>query len=248
MRIGKQEQSAVNLIDKRQWVYTYTYLLSLAILADAQVVADKPLRCLVIGLGGGSFADFLADQFPRMQVEVVEINPVIIRLAREYFPINARIQIIAADARKFLRDTKKRYDVIVMDAFGEHAIPADLYTLEYFSLLKSRLAPTGLALMNSWESRVLDARELATLAKVFPQGYYLSDPREYPGNRIYLMGNTLDSEETIRRRISGVFMSRQFRGEDPVKILNGMQPLRAKAGVEPITDRNVRLILQQANY
>jgi len=243
--IGGQEQSAVDLGDKRQWVYKYTYLLSLALLSHTTAVPDRPLRCLILGLGGGSLADFLADTFPQWQIRVVEIDPAMIRLARRYFPLNQRIEIIRADGRAFLQQTREKYDVIVMDAFGETFIPPALYTLEFFTLMKSRLNPQGLVLMNAWENTALDARELATLSRVFEKGFYLHHPQERPGNRIYLMGPEMDVAEVVKKRIVGNFLKYQFPGESPQAILQGMQNLHApRPAAAPITDANVRSLLQ----
>lgn len=243
--IGGQEQSAVDLGDKRQWVYKYTYLLSLAVLARAPAVPDRPLRCLVIGLGGGSFADFLADTFPQWQIRVVEIDPAMIRLARRYFPLNQRIEIIQADGRAFLQKTREKYDVIVMDAFGETFIPPALYTLEFFKLMKNRLNPQGLVLMNAWENAALDARELATLSRVFEKGFYLHHPQERPGNRIYLMGAEMDAAEVVKKRIAANFVKYRFPGESPQTILQEMRDLHsARPAAAPITDVNVKSILK----
>lgn len=242
--IGDQEQSAVDLSDKRQWVYKYTYLLSLALLAHP-FDKDRALTCLVIGLGGGSFADFLADTFPRWQIRVVEIDPAIIRLARRYFPINKRIAIVQADGREYLQKTREKYDIIVMDAFGEKFIPPALYTLEFFTLMKNRLAPKGMVLMNAWENAALDARELATLSRAFEKGFYLHHPQERPGNRIYLMGTEMDAAEVVKMRITGNFLKYQFLGESPQAILREMQNLHsARPAAMPITDANVNSVLK----
>ena len=88
--------------------------------------APTAARVLIIGLGGGSFSDFLAEVYPQWSIDVVEINPAVIRLAKKYFPIDKRVNIIEADGRAFLAKTKNKYDVILMDAFGEHYIPPEI--------------------------------------------------------------------------------------------------------------------------
>lgn len=239
--IGEQEQSGVNLANKREWVYTYMYLLSLGILAAEPTLDDKPANVLVIGLGGGSFSDFLAEVYPRWNVDVVEINPAVIRLAKKYFPIDNRVNIIEDDGRAYLRKTKKKYDVILMDAFGEHYIPPELYTVEYFRLLKSRLVAGGLTLMNTWEGNPLEAHEIMTLRSVFAKGYWLHHPRETPGNRIYILGDALDETAAVKDRISSLFSAKKFPGESPGKVLAEMKNLNHGTYVTgPMTDANVR--------
>ncbi len=244
--IGQQEQSGVNLANKREWVYTYMYLLSLGILAVEHGAAERPARVLVIGLGGGSFSDFLAEVYPRWNVDVVEINPAVIRLAKKYFPIDKRVNIIEDDGRAYLKKTKQKYDVILMDAFGEHYIPPELYTLEYFNLLKSRLVPGGLTLMNTWEGNPLEAQEIMTLRNVFARGYWIHNPRETPGNRIYILGDKLDSEEIIKKRIAEEFSRNKFTGSSPGDILAAMQNLyKQNLTAEPMTDRNIGALFKK---
>lgn len=245
--IGSQEQSAVDLTDKRLWVYKYTYLLSLALLAYAPDSTEQPVRCLMIGLGGGSFADFLAETFPHWHIRVVEIDPVVIRFARRFFPLHEKIQIVQGDGRAYLQKSAGKYDIIVMDAFGENFIPAELYTREFFALMKSRLKPKGLLLMNTWENEALDARELATLRSVFARGFYLHHPVERPGNRIYALSDEADSPVLVKKRIAEKFMQYDFPGEAPQSVLAQMQDLhRGVNTAAPITDANVHAVLKNA--
>jgi spermidine synthase len=244
--IGEQEQSGVNLKDKREWVYTYTYLLSLGILTADPQLESRPAHALIIGLGGGSFADFLAEVYPRWNVDVVEIDPAVIRLAKKYFPINGRVKIIQDDGRAYLKKKVHKYDVIVMDAFGEHYIPPELYTAEYFSLLRQRLVPGGLVLMNTWENNPLEAFEMATLRKVFAQGYFILHPKEDPGNRIYIMGDTLESADVLKHRIGTEFSRRRFSGDSPGDVLHTMKNLHeGPFKGYPITDANVRALFKK---
>ncbi|MBN8220234.1 MAG: fused MFS/spermidine synthase [Spirochaetes bacterium] len=243
--IGAQEQSGVNLANKREWVYTYMYLLSLGILAAEPGIADRPARVLIIGLGGGSFSDFLAEVYPQWSIDVVEINPAVIRLAKKYFPIDKRVNIIEADGRAFLAKTKNKYDVILMDAFGEHYIPPELYTVEYFTLLKSRLVGGGLTLMNTWEGNPVEAQEIATLRSVFAQGYWIHHPDETPGNRIYILGDKLAAIETLRKSISDDFSRRGFPGASPGKVLAAMRDTASAPKAAPITDRSVRALFRK---
>ena len=221
--------------------------LSLAVLAHSSDNPGRPLNCLVIGLGGGSFADFLVESFPQWKIRVVEIDPVMIRLAKRYFPVHPRIEITEADGRVFLKNVREKYDIIVMDAFGENFIPPELYTLEFFTMMKNRLSPRGMVLMNAWENAMLDARERATLRAVFAKGYYLHHPGERPGNRIYLLGDDVDNAPVIKSRIAAKFAEYRFPGEAPQPVLAGMQTLQTGLNsAAPITDTNVHEILKHA--
>src|SRR3546814_4522827 len=66
------------------------------------------------------------------------------------------------DARRALLSDPARYDVVIGDAFTDIAVPAHLVTREFFALVRERLAPGGVYLMN-----VIDfADRLAALAAI----------------------------------------------------------------------------------
>ncbi|MBV6494726.1 MAG: Polyamine aminopropyltransferase [Turneriella sp.] len=240
LKLGEQEQSAVNLENKRDWVYTYMYLFSLGILAKEPLEKTREQKVLIIGLGGGSFADFLAEVYPLWKIDVVELNGAVIRLAKKYFPIHRRVRIIEGDGRQFLERTHEEYDTIVMDAFGEHYIPPELYTVEYFTALKKKLNPQGIVLMNTWEDNPLENEEIQTLRTVFRKGFYIHHPRETPGNRIYILGDNLATYATLKNRIISEFSAQHFSGENPKSILEAMRDIeKIETNTNAITDKTV---------
>ena len=78
-------------------------------------------RVMIVGLGGGSMVHFLRRHAPKLQIDVVEIDPAIVKVADEYFGIRAggNLRIITADGVEHLATTPEHYDVIYMDAFLE---------------------------------------------------------------------------------------------------------------------------------
>ena len=59
------------------------------------------------------------------------------------------LRTVVADARVALQmSPAKRFDVIIGDAFHDIVVPAHLVTKEFFALVRSRLSPDGLYLMN----------------------------------------------------------------------------------------------------
>lgn len=144
----------------------------------------RPGRMLLVGLGGGAAARvFTHDGW---QVEAVEIDPQVVRTARDYFDLSpAAMTIHVLDGRRFLAQTPTRYDVIFLDAFGSSAIPFHLVTREAFALARSRLAPGGVLVLNveavGWDD-VLVGSLGATLATQFQQ--VLALPIAEPPNKI----------------------------------------------------------------
>ena len=109
-----------------------------------------PKRALFLGLGTGATLSAAGDH-PGLVADGVELVPEVV----ESFPLFARaaprlgrdpnLRIHVADARRFVRATTERYDVIVADLYhpaldGSGA----LYTAEHFAAIRGRLTANGL--------------------------------------------------------------------------------------------------------
>jgi hypothetical protein len=83
------------------------------------------------------------------QVDADEIDPTVVKTAREWFGLRPGVATIhEEDGRRFLARSKDRYDVIFFDAFGSSSIPFHLVTREVFALARSRLTPGGVMMIN----------------------------------------------------------------------------------------------------
>ena len=123
--------------------YSQLMVASLALVHD-------PKRGLILGHGGGSLAKWLARWWPELELDVVEFDPVVVRMAEEFFAYRAPPQhhVYVRDARAFLQASESRYDVIWVDAFARHMIPFHLTTVEFFSELRAHLMPNGVLAVN----------------------------------------------------------------------------------------------------
>lgn len=106
----------------------------------------------VLFIGGGGFSgpkSFLAE-YPGVVVDVVEIDPDVIDLAKKYFalPEDPNLTLHAEDARQYLLTTTKKYDVMILDAYSGNHVPFHLLTLEYYQLLSERLNSDGVVISN----------------------------------------------------------------------------------------------------
>lgn len=101
---------------------------------------------LQIGLGIGS----LPRRMERYGIasDVVEIDPEVVRLAREYFGFEPTGDVFVEDARTFLRHTERRYDLIVHDTFTGGSTPAHLLSVEVLERIRQLLEPGGVLLLN----------------------------------------------------------------------------------------------------
>jgi spermidine synthase len=105
---------------------------------------------LFVGLGGGSAPKRFFRDFPSLRLQVAELDPVVVDVAKRYFalPDDPRLRVTDEDGRRFLTKNDTRYDVIVLDAFYADAVPFHLTTLEFMRLVHERLAPGGVVVAN----------------------------------------------------------------------------------------------------
>ncbi|MGD0263851.1 MAG: fused MFS/spermidine synthase [Candidatus Methylomirabilota bacterium] len=138
-------QSAMLLDDPWELRLRYTRFLALAL-----AFQPEPKRVLVLGLGGGSFPKRLYRDFPQVVVDVVDIDPEVIGIAKRYFqvPEDSRLRLHLRDGRRFVQETTERYDLIFLDAYNSDTIPFHLTTREFYRQLEAHLAPGGFVVSN----------------------------------------------------------------------------------------------------
>ncbi len=178
----EQNQSCYLLKQPRKLVFDYTKLAMIG--AVARPDANK---ILIIGLGGGSLVNAYHYLFPDAQITSVEIDPAVIKVAKDYFhlPEESWHTIVARDARIFVKRQllkKASYDIIILDAFNGDYIPEHLMTREFFREIKKLLSNKGIALSNTFATSKLYQSESATYADVF--GNFVELKGIYSGNRI----------------------------------------------------------------
>jgi spermidine synthase len=125
-------------------------------------------RALMIGLGGGAFATVLRRHVPKMRVDAVEIDPVVVSVAREYFGVTKDVNITVDDGAHFIATSADAYDVILIDAYSGDGIPEHLTTRAFFETVRARLTPAGVAVANiAIHKEGEEAPLIKTIASVF---------------------------------------------------------------------------------
>lgn len=143
---------------------------------------DKIEKVLMVGLGGGSVPKAYQNDYPEVQFDAVELDPMVVQVAQKYFFVkpSPTLKIHVSDGRLFLRRSREVYDVIMMDAYVYSrygsSIPYSLATKEFFTQASSRLSEQGVLAYNvigSMRTTGSDALGAIyrTLKTVFPQVY-----------------------------------------------------------------------------
>ena len=167
-RLGDELSLTVNGIHEASTGGTMTYIhrrighLPMAVHPNARTA-------LVIGLGGGATGGAVSIH-DGVEVDIVELNAPVVRGARLFESINygvlsrPNVHLRVDDGRNYMMLTRRRYDVVTADIMIPiYAGSGNLYSAEYFRLMRRVMNPGGIALQ--WVSGT-DA-EYKTIARTF---------------------------------------------------------------------------------
>lgn len=143
------------------------------------LIHPDPRSVLVVGLGTGSTAGWLAEVATVEHVHVIELEPEIEYIAEVCEPVNRavlenpKVSIAYGDAREALLTTRETFDLIVSEPSNPYrAGIASLFTTDFYRYVSGRLTDDGLFLQ--WfQGYEVDTKTMAmvlnTLASVFPE-------------------------------------------------------------------------------
>ena len=176
-------------VQRRPDQYLYLYLNSRVEAYDApdmvnyhraighlpMLLHPDPRDVLVIGLGGGGTPGAMST-YRGSNIEIVELSPSMVRAAEFFKHVNhdlfrqENVHLRLDDGRNHLLLTGKRYDVITADVLHPNQAGSDnLYSREYFELVKGALKEDGIAVQWADSTHIIMYPLIArTFASVFP--------------------------------------------------------------------------------
>lgn len=169
--------------------------------------AAPPADALLIGLAGGTVARQLTAAYGPIPIVGVEIDPEIIKVARDYFALDElpNVEVVAADGRYALKTSDRLFDLIGVDAYRQPYIPFQLTSREFFQEVSDRLRPQGVAVVNAGRTatdfRLVDTLA-GTLRDVFP--YVVAIDVDRYANTILVASNTPLSAEALTQNLAAL--------------------------------------------
>jgi spermidine synthase len=127
--------------------YTREMMMPLVLRADAA----WPASALQIGLGAASLTKFLHRNRPDARLTVVEIAPDVVAAARQFFKLpdeSPRLRIEIADGHDYMAAARRRFDLIVVDAFDAKGRSGMLDSIPFYLNCRARLADAGMLAVN----------------------------------------------------------------------------------------------------
>ena len=168
---GDTLQSSMLLTDPNRLDLEYSQAMMCALLYQ-----PAPKKVLLVGLGGGSLVKFLLEFCPEARIDVAEINPEVVKVARQYFllPRNERLLITLAPGEVVVVDrlaAGDRYDLLLLDAFDDNGPARALLDEQFLYSCQALLATGGVFAMNLWNRPVDNFPAIhPTLATLFGKG------------------------------------------------------------------------------
>jgi len=203
---------------------------------------------LLLGLGCGVLAKTMA----KMGVEVtaVEIEKEVADASRKFFGLPDSVRIAVEDARTFVANDTKHYDVIVLDAYAGETSPWYLLTREGLTAIRDRLAPGGRMVVNcvtmaNGQTEGLKRLE-AGLLDVFGEALVFIEPR-LPHEQQMLVNATLVAGKNL------VASDKPYPGKPSRMVapflgdLRALEPLPARRGGHIDTDDHSSLDYVEGN-
>ena len=181
---GDRNQTCMMMDDRDLLVFDYTRMSFAGLL-----LKPDPQRILIIGLGGGSIPMTFSDLMPDAQIDVVEIDEAVVKVAREFFFFSEtdNMKVTVDDGRPFIKRAGIRnqsYDYIILDAFSGDYIPEHMLTLEFLEEVKRIMSPDGVLIANTFSTSRLYDHESVTYQRVFNEFFNFKLPTS--GNRIII--------------------------------------------------------------
>lgn len=107
---------------------------------------------LILGVAGGSVIKTLVDEVLfKGSITGVEIDERVIKLSNDYFGLNQikNYTPILADAKEFVSNTSKKYNLIIIDIFEDNKMPDFLFEKRFVDCCKQILQENGCILFNT---------------------------------------------------------------------------------------------------
>ncbi|GAA5138043.1 spermidine synthase [Thalassotalea piscium] len=219
---NETHQSCLYKNDPQRLVFNYTKLLFSGLL-----VLDKaPERVLIIGLGGGTMSNSIHQLYPNAIIENIEIDPAVLKVARQYFGFieNERISSKVADGRIYIKRAaikNQQYDWIILDAFNGDYIPEHLLSQEFLKECKDLLTSGGILTSNTFSVSKLYDHESATYKSVFGDFFNVRNGKN--SNRVILTSNQpLPNGKVIANRAKALASRLEPFGVDLIKMTSAI--------------------------
>jgi spermidine synthase len=160
----------------------------------------RPAAILAFGLGAGIVPRILHSICDGADVEVVEIDPEILAVAKRYFGFKLcdALQVHLEDAFEFQEKAYKHYDIIILDTYCGNDLPISVDSSFFMNGCARLLSPHGVMVANLMtRDKVMLKIRLQWMKQAF--GKLMILPGKKSGNMVVFAGYKLPKRETLKQ-------------------------------------------------
>lgn len=165
LSVNNTGQTAYHIPTKKAlWEYVHR-------IATYSSLKPNGSKALICGLGGGVLANEFEDL--GFKVDACDFDERMEYVAKKYFNLSNNVNVYIDDARHFIKTTKNKYDIVVLDlSFGEN-VPANVFTKECFNELKALLNPQAFIFVHYVDNGSEgNSKSIKAIAKTFSVSGY----------------------------------------------------------------------------
>jgi predicted membrane-bound spermidine synthase len=122
------------------------YLAYILGVTNAVSIYPKGSKALILGIGAGG----IANEFNSLgfSIDAVDLDKRVGYVARTYFDMDEKVNVIIDDGRHYIRNCKKKYNILAIDIFLAETNPSHILTKENIDEIKNIMEPDGLIIIN----------------------------------------------------------------------------------------------------
>ncbi|MGL4596420.1 MAG: spermidine synthase [Bacteroidia bacterium] len=188
----------INLLDGKKVLDTATSNYSYGALQETLHIGLEELNLdvrtksiLVLGLGAGSVAETIRQAFHSLApITLVDIDPAMIRVAKEEFNIHAfdPVELVLEDAFVYVKNSTQEVDLIIVDLFIIDTIPEKFIQDDFLTELVRLLAPNGKLLFNTMRNTMTRAQHKSIQKKLTQTGLAIWVKWQVSGSNDLILG------------------------------------------------------------
>ncbi len=226
----------------------FEYVQRIGHVIDQIEPVGGPITAIHLGAGALTLPRYIAATRPGSTQHVIELEPELVALVREYLPLprGAAIRVRYGDAREVVgrlpAGLQGKADLIISDIFRGSQTPAHVTAVGYFQELSALLAPDGVVVVNVADGNRLEfaRRHAATLKEVFREVIILVEPGVLKGGRVGNLvfaarNQPLASAQLARLAHLGPFPAKVVSGTELDQFIAGARPIQDNDGTRPPT-------------
>ena len=127
-------------LDSKNANYSYGSLQRILKIGLEKIDLTSTKKVLILGMGGGSVIKTLQDDFNyQKHITAVDIDPVIIKIAKEEFDIveSENLKIICEDAQLFMQLNSQKFDLIIIDLYIDTKVPSPFLEIPFWQQISN---------------------------------------------------------------------------------------------------------------